>query len=205
MEHVEEVKSERFESSESMNDEYVNYLTILQDKDSGDEKIKEIGEKFFDILRSINDDTKQLGEYLIEERNMVKAICTYLRRIFSQLNIAIILPNIPVPPFKTCKEIILNSQGHLIIVKEDDKVESRSLQKYPPEIVLIVIWGVIPKLKEIINAYMRQVSTRLDFFEKINEELKSVQESFEIPQEGDEEGSEDLRVENAREAIIPRK
>ena len=205
MERVEEDNGERFESSETMDAEYSSYLSVLKDKDSDNEMIKEIEEKFLLLLRSVNDDTKQLGEYLIEERNMVKDICTYLKRIFSQLNIAIILPNMPIPLFKTCKEIILNSQGHLIIVKEDNRVESKSLQKYPPEVVLIVVWGIIPKLKEIISTYMRQVSMRVDLFEKINEELKSVQESFEIPKREDEENSEDFREESAREALIPKK
>jgi len=205
MEHIEENDGEKFENSETKDAEYSSYLSVLQDKDSDNEKIKEIEEKFLLLLRSVNDDTKQLGEYLIEERNMVKDICTYLERIFSQLNIAIILPDIPIPFFKICKEIILNSQGHLIIVKEDNRVESKSLQKYPPEVVLIVVWGIIPKLKEIISTYMRHVSIRVDLFEKISEELKSVQESFEVPEREDGQESENFREDSAREAIIRKK
>ena len=205
MESLEEDNSEKLETSETLDEEYSNYLAILKDKDSNDEKIREVEEKFSELLRSINDDTKQLGEFLIEERNMVKDICIYLKGIFSQLNIAIILPNIPIPPFKTSKEIILNSQGHLIIVKEDNIVESRPLQNYPPEVVLIIVWGVIPKLKEIIHTYMKQVSSRINLLDKINEELKNVQESFNISQREDDESAEDFREKTAREAIIPKK
>jgi len=205
MERVEEDNSEIFESSETVDEEYISYLAILQDKDSDEEQIKEIEEKFSDMLKDINEDTKQLGEYLIEEREMVKDICAYLRGIFTQLNIAIILPDIPSPLFRTCKEVILNSQGHLIIVREDNRVESRSLQNYPPEIVLVVVWGVIPKLKEMINTYMRKVSLRVNFFERINEELKNVQDSFGIPQKGNEESPESFKEERARQALIAKR
>jgi hypothetical protein len=67
------------------------------------------------------------------------------------------------------------------------------------------VWGIIPKLKEIISTYMRHVSIRVDLFEKISEELKSVQESFEVPEREDGQESENFREESAREAIIRKK
>lgn len=190
--------------SEAVDKDYISYFSILQDKDAENEKVKEVEEKFFSLLKALNEDTRQLSEFMIEEGNMIKELCTYLSKIFSQLDLSVVLPLMPVPWMEGCKEAILNSQGHLIIVK--DKVESKSLEKYPPDVVLMVIWAVIPQLKELVDSYMKRISKRISIFERVTEELKNIQRTFEVSvEEASENAPEDFRRRAAREVLIPKK
>jgi len=191
---------------DAIDKDYFSYLSVLQDKEADDEKVKEIEEKFFSLLKALNEDTRQLSEFMIEEGNMIKDLCTYLRKIFSQLDLSIVLPLIAVPWVETCKEVILNSQGHLILVKNQGEVESKSLENYPPDVILMVIWSVIPQLKELVNSYMKRVSMRVNFFERTGEELKNIQKSFEIStEEASENTYEDFREKSVREVLVPKK
>jgi hypothetical protein len=92
---------------------------------------------------------------------MVSRICKYLRNILSELDLSVSLPQKAVPELEKCKEIVLNSQCHLIMIQKDGKVESKSLENYPPETILMVVWSLIPKLREEVSLYMKRVSMRL--------------------------------------------
>ena len=200
---VEEHMRNAMDSLESIDEEYFNYPSILQNEGADNEKIKEIEEKFFNLLKVINEDTRQLSEFLIEEENLVKEICAYLKKIFSRLDLSVALPRESFSILGPCKEIILNSQGHLILVREEDGVESKALEDYPPEVILTVVWVVIPKLKEVVSRYMRKVNVRVSFFERINSEFKSIQKAFETSREEAPEGSyKDFQERSIREVIL---
>jgi hypothetical protein len=61
---------------------------------------------------------------------------------------------------------------------EKDKVNSRVLEDYPPEIVLSVIWNVIPELEKSIKTYRKKISERVGIFERIRKELKNIHRVF---------------------------
>jgi hypothetical protein len=205
METKEDYNMEEVQKSDDSDEEYLNYPSIISRKDQNTEQMKDIERKYFNILKDINSDSKRLGELLIQENTLIKDTCSCLTKILAHLNLAVILPRIPAPSFREYRQVILNSQGHLITVKKDDFVESKLLERYPVETILLVVWAVIPRIKEIVNTYTRQVSTRLDLFERIDEELKHVKESFEAYEGGSDMGVKDSIRENAREAIIRKK
>ena len=156
-----------------------DYTSVFQDKEIDDAKAKDVSEKFGSLLKVITEDARQLSEYLVAESSTVTQICTYLRSILSELDLSVSLPQKTVPELEKCKELILNSQCHLIMIQKDGKVESKLLEKYPPETILMVVWFLIPKLREEVSLFMKRVSVRLNFLEMVNEELKNIQSPFE--------------------------
>jgi len=162
-------------AEESMN---IDELLFIGDSELPDEKVKEIEKKFSNLMKVITEDARQLSEYLVAEENTIEHVCNFLERILSELNLSIVIPKEAVPTVQESKEIILNSQCHLIIVQDDGSVESKSLNKYSPETILAVVCAIIPKLKEEVSAYLRKVSVRLSFLEMVKEELKNIQKPF---------------------------
>ena len=186
--------------------ELLSYPFSLQDIEADDEKVKEIEERFFNLLKVINEDTRQLSEFLVEEESLVKEICACLKDILHWLDLSVTLPAKQFSNLKEYREVILNSQGHLIFVDEEGKVESKALETCPPETILLAVWGAVPKIKETVSDHMRKVSFRLNFFEKINEEFKNIQKSLEVSKEEAVKGSYDeFQQKSIREVILSEK
>jgi len=156
----------------------IEEIPFIGGNELADEEIKEIEKKFSNLMRVITEDARQLSEYLVAEEHAIGEICNSLEKILSELNLSVVIPEKSVPTVENSKEIILNSQCHLIVVQEDGTVESKSLDKYSPETILAVVWTLIPRLKDEVSAYLRKVSVRLSFLEMIREELKSIQKPF---------------------------
>ncbi len=192
-------------SVETINDEYYSYLHRFWAQDTGKanteeiEKIKaEIEQKFLEFLKGINEETLQLSEIVIEEKRLAHELCDLLKQILSNLNMPITIPSKAVPPLKEKGEIILNAQGTLIFVNEEGKVDSKLLEEYSPDIILMIAWSAIPQLKESIASYRKKAGLRVDFFNKINRELKNVQGVFLTSKEKTEEDElEELFQEDA--------
>ena len=184
------------EPEESM---HIDEIPFIDNEEFSDEEIKEVEKKFTNLMRVITEDARQLNEYLSAEEDTIKQICNSLERILFQLDLSVVIPEKAVPTVQKSKEIILNSQCHLIIVKHDGAVESKSLDKYPPETILAVVWALIPRLKEEVSAYLRKVSVRLSFLEMVKEELKNIQKPFirneEVP-------IDEFKEEKAKELFI---
>ena len=184
------------EPEESM---HIDEIPFRDNEEFSDEEIKEVEKKFTNLMRVITEDARQLNEYLSAEEDTIKQICNSLERILFQLDLSVVIPEKAVPTVQKSKEIILNSQCHLIIVKHDGAVESKSLDKYPPETILAVVWALIPRLKEEVSAYLRKVSVRLSFLEMVKEELKNIQKPFirneEVP-------IDEFKEEKAKELFI---
>jgi hypothetical protein len=62
----------------------------------------------------------------------------------------------------------------LSVTGEEGEVKSAFLAEYSPEIVMAVLWIVIPELTKVISLYRKRLSARVGFFEGIKKELKSV-------------------------------
>jgi len=178
----------------------VDYASVFQDKEIDDNKAKDVGEKLSGLLRVITEDARQLSEYLSAESGMVTQICGYLSKILSELDLSVVLPQKTVPEMDKARELILNTQCHLIVVQKDGKVESKSLEKYPPETILMVVWALIPKLREEVSLYMKRVSVRLNFLEMVNEELKNIQRPFETH---DEKPLGEFQEDKVKKVLIP--
>jgi hypothetical protein len=144
-------------------------------KPSDKEKPTSEGEqRLQEILKSINDETLQLGDFLSSETVLVKELCTSLTEILKKLDVSFNIPQQDVPLGKKVKKVILTEQGHLSVTGEEGEVKSAFLAEYSPEIVMAVLWIVIPELAKVISLYRKRLGARVGFFEGIKRELKSV-------------------------------
>jgi hypothetical protein len=144
---------------------------------SPDEKEKtssESEQKLQEILRNINDETLQLGDFLSKENMLVNELCRSLTEVLKKLDVSFNIPHQDIPSGKKAKKVILNEQGHLSITGEEGEVKSAFLAEYSPEVVMAVLWAVIPELAKVILLYRKRLSARVGFFEGIKKELKSV-------------------------------
>ena len=119
------------ENSEKVSEETYFFHPIKLSEESGEvldekeiEKSKiEIEQKLQEILRSISEETLQLSEFLMEENNMVKELCLSLKQILKKLNVSFNIPPQDLPLKKKIKKVILNEEGHLILVHEKGEVK----------------------------------------------------------------------------------
>jgi len=151
----------------------------------------EIEEKFLGSLKVINEEILQLSEFLIEDTKLARELCKILRPILKHLNLSFAIPPRAIPIHEKTDRITLNQEGHLIFVYERNKVDSKALEEYPPEIVLIVFLSIIPKLGKTLKLYRKKVGMRVDFFEKIYRELENAKKTFTA---SNQEGGDHLEV-----------
>jgi hypothetical protein len=144
-----------------------------------DEKSEEIEGKFQEFLKAINEETSQLAQFLVKERELMKELCTLLAQILKNLKISYSIPSEYLTSLgEETKQIRLDKNGHLTIIRNDGKVESRPLEEHSPDVILKVLLVVTPELERMITAYRRSVSRRVTMLEKIRHELKSMHEAF---------------------------
>lgn len=143
------------------------------------EKIRvEIEEKTLESLRVINEETLQLSEFLIEDKNLARELCRLIKPVLKHLNRSFTIPSRTIPNSKKSDQIILNEDGHLIFADEKGKVNSKPLDEYPSEIILIVFLNIIPKLGRLLRFYRKKVGMRVNLFEKIYRELDNANRAF---------------------------
>jgi hypothetical protein len=146
---------------------------ILDEKEIEKSKA-EIEQKLQEFLKSISEETLQLSEFLIEEKTLINELCVSLKHILKKLNVSFNIPPQNIPFRKKVKKVILNEEGHLILIPEKGEVNSAFLAEYPPEIVMAVLWVILPELGKVIMLYRKKISTRVNFFGKLKKELKGV-------------------------------
>jgi len=134
----------------------------------------ELEQKLQELLRSINEETLQLSEFLMEEGKLVRELCMSMRQILKKLNVSFNIPPKDIPIKAKVKKVVLNEECHLILVYEKGEVHSAFLAEYPPEIVMATLLVIMPELAEVIMLYRKKISTRVSFFAKIKKELKNV-------------------------------
>jgi hypothetical protein len=143
-----------------------------------DKPVGEMEQKFDDLLRVVKEETLQLSEFLIEEKRLVQELCILLKLTLRQLNASFhISPKMISVPEKV-KHVILNEESHLILIDDKGGVNSKALEDYSPEVILNVLWVVLPELSEIIVGYRKRISFRVNVFEKISRELRNLHKMF---------------------------
>jgi len=163
---------------------------------------KEIEEKFLDSLKVINEEILQLSEFLIEDKNLAQEICKLVGPILKHLNLSFTIPARAIPLFEKTDQIILNGDGHLIFVHEKNKIDSKALKEYPPEIILLVFLNIIPKLGKVLKLYRRKVGIRVNFFEKIYRELENTNRAFVTSSQSLDKGLESVEVDGVKKTLF---
>jgi len=164
---------------------------LLDEKEIEKSKV-EIEQKLQELLKSISEETLQLSEFLMEENKLMDELCMSLKQILKKLNVSFNIPPQDIPLRKKVKKVILNEEGHLILVHEKGDVNSAFLAEYPPEIVMAVLWVVMPELAKVVMLYRKKISTRVNFFGKVKKELKGVVKAIVGKEGASDSGSEQV-------------
>jgi hypothetical protein len=144
-----------------------------------EEKSEEIEGKFQEFVKAINEETSQLAQFLVKERELMKELCGLMVQILRSLKISFSIPSECLASLgEETKQVKLDKNGRLTITRNDGKVESRPLEEHSRDVILKVLLVVTPELERMIAAYRRSVSRRVTMLEKIRHELKSMQEAF---------------------------
>jgi hypothetical protein len=177
-----------------------------------DKPVGEMEQKFDDLLRVVKEETLQLSEFLIEEKRLVQELCLLLKLTLRQLNASFHLSPKMISIPEKVNHVILNEEGHLILIDEKGGVNSKALEDYSPEIILNVLWVVLPELSEIIVGYRKRISFRVNVFEKISREFRNLNKMFtrtreEQAIEGSETTAEDEETpkDGVRKSLLSKK
>jgi hypothetical protein len=146
---------------------------VLDEQEIEKSKV-EVEQKLQELLKSISEETLQLSEFLMEENKIMNELCVSLKQILKKLNVSFNIPPQDIPLRKRAKKVILNEEGHLILVYEKGEVHSAFLAEYPPEIVMAVLLVIMPEMAKVMMLYRKKISTRVSFFGRIKKELKNV-------------------------------
>lgn len=138
------------------------------------EKEIKIEQELQQLLGNISEETLQLREFLNEENRLKNELCASIGQILSRLNISFNIPPRNINFGREVKAAILDKKGKLMLVSHTGGVRSAFLAEYPPEIVMVVLWTVMPKLAEVVARYKRKVNRRIGFFRKLKMELKTI-------------------------------
>jgi hypothetical protein len=168
---------------------------VLDEKEIEKSKT-EIEQKLQELLKNINEETLQLSEFLMEENKMMEDLCMSLKQILKKLNVSFSIPPQNIPIRTKINKVILNEEGHLILVHEKGDVNSGFLAEYSPEIVMAVLWTVMPELAKVVMLYRKKISVRVNFFGKVKKELKDVVKAI-IGKEGTSGSSDDEQAMDA--------
>lgn len=134
----------------------------------------EIEQKLQELLKGIDKEASQLSEFLAEENKLVNDLCVSLKQVLKKLNISFNIPPENIPSQKKIKKAVLNEEGHLKLVYEKGDGNSAFLAEYPPEIVMAVLWVILPELARAIMLYRKKMSARVSFFGKLKNEMKTI-------------------------------
>jgi len=171
----------------------------------------EMEQKFEELLRVIKEETLQLSEFLIEEKRLIHELYVLLKLILRQLNASFHISANMIPLSGKIKHVVLNEEGHLILLDDKGGVSSKALEDYSPEVILNVLWVVLPELSEMIVSYRKRISFRVNMFEKIGREFRNLHKIFLRRQESQasessEATSEDeVQGDGVRKSLLSKK
>ena len=171
-----------------------------------EKSLEEMEQKFEELLKIIREETLQLSESVIEEKRLTHELYVLLKPVLKQLNTSFPIPTKAIPLPERVKQIFLDPEGHLILKDEKNGVRSKALEDCPPEVILNVLWVVIPLLCESILSYRKKVSFRVSLFERINFELRNLFKTF-VKRSGEpeEDQKEKSQEDGVRKSLLSRK
>lgn len=131
-------------------------------------------ENMQELMRNINEESSRLSEFLATENKLMIEICTSLAQVLKKLSVSFDIPSRDLPLQENVRKVTLDKEGHLKLFYEKGGVDSAFLAEYSPEIVMAVLWVVMPELTQAIALQRKKVSKRISLFEAMKKELKNV-------------------------------
>lgn len=167
-------KREKATQKEMVEEPIFHPVQLSTKSEEEDESEIEVEQKLQDLLKDISEETLQLREFLTEENRLMNELCVSIKQIMKKLSVSFDIPPHNIRANKKIKKIILNQEGHLTFYHEKDEAHSAFLAEYPPEIVIAVLWTVMPKLAKVVTTYRKKISSRISLFKKLKTELKTI-------------------------------
>ncbi|MDH7563259.1 MAG: hypothetical protein QHH24_00025 [Candidatus Bathyarchaeota archaeon] len=151
-------------------------------------------EKLQDLLTILNQETQQLSEYITEENVLAKEVCRLLKHVLKEMQVSL---NIPAHSLngkdKVVKKAVLDEEGCLTLIYENNEKTTATLAEYPPHIVMAVLRNVVPELAKAVNAYKKRLNVRTKFLENVKKELKSLVKAISANTEQERYSEEELK------------
>lgn len=175
--------------SESVEDGHFHPVQLSEqnESDSNSETTENLAEgeqKLQELLRSINEETSQVNDFLMREDKLITELCTSLKEILKRLHISISLPQHDLPLQKRAKKVILNEDAQLAVTSESGEVNSTALRDHSPEMVMAVLWAAIPELAAVVKSQRKKLSARVSLLEMTKKGLKGIASAiFTSPEE----------------------
>ena len=172
--------------------------------DTSPETSQTLNEQMQESLKVLSEETLQLSELIWQESKLTREFCALLKQVLKQLNMSFNLPVDIFPKGAKLQQVILNSEAHLILINDKNEVESKALEDYPSDVVFNLVSFIIPELGKSLGLHRQKISVRIDFFDRVNRELRNLRNmSDNCPGKTDEGTS---RVENGiRKTLLDQK
>ena len=172
--------------------------------DTSPETSQTLNEQMQESLKVLSEETLQLSELIWQESKLTREFCALLKQVLKQLNMSFNLPVDIFPKGAKLQQVILNSEAHLILINDKNEVESKSLEDYPSDVVFNLVSFIIPELGKSLGLYRQKISVRIDFFDRVNRELRNLRNMSDNCPGKTEEGAS--RVENGiRKTLLDQK
>ena len=150
-------------------------VTLAGESLDGPENSKaEMEQAMQELLKTVNEEGAQLNQFLVNESKLILEVCASLVAILKKLEGSFNIPPEGIPFRRKVRKAVLNKNGELTLTYERDENHSAPLAEYPPDIVMAILWDVIPELARTMTIYRKRLSTRANFFEKVKKELKTI-------------------------------
>lgn len=169
-------------------------------------KVEEIESKLCELLDDMSTETTELGEFLKKERELTKELYCILRGILVHLKTSFNVPAENVTKLKYANQIKLDTEAQLVVVWSGNKVDSKPLKDYSPDVVLAVLWTIFPELEKVVKARKEKTKKRVGLLERIRRQMTTLQKAFAEPSnEGfklvPDEGAENTHVSSTQKPI----
>jgi len=142
--------------------------------DTSSETPQTLNEQMQESLKVLSEETLQLSELIWQESKLTREFCALLKQVLKQLNMSFNLPVNVFPRGVKLQQVILNSEAHLILINDKNEVESRALEDYPSDVVFNLVSFIIPELGKSLGLHRQKISIRIDFFDRVNRELRNL-------------------------------
>ena len=130
-------------------------------------------QKMQELLQSMNEESAKLSGYLAEENRIMIDLCNSLVQVTKKLHVSFDIPPRDLSLQRNTRKALLSEDGYLKIQYDED-THSAFLAEYSSEVVMTVLWVVVPELTKAISVYRKRANSRISFFEGLKKELKNI-------------------------------
>jgi hypothetical protein len=137
-------------------------------------------QEILDSLKSAQDDIGQISELASEEERLVAEFFESLTKVMQPLGMTIsVSPTALQDYVNDVARVTIDQTGSLVVLHKDGEVELKNLSEQKHRNLLIaVLEDVLPKFKQIFNAYRRRIEDRTKFLSAVTKETQKMSKAL---------------------------